>query len=67
MLAAFEPLLLQHHVDLTLTGHEHAYERVHPVRNGSVASTPGPDGVYRDPTAPVHLMIGSAGALQEER
>ena len=67
MLTAFEPLLLRYHVDLTLTGHEHGYERVHPVRNGSVVATPGVDGVYHNPPAPVHLMIGSAGALQEER
>lgn len=31
---AFEPLLVQHGVDLVLVGHEHCYERIHPVVNG---------------------------------
>jgi acid phosphatase len=74
MLAAFEPLLLKHRVDLTLTGHMHAYERIHPNVNGSVVAkpVPGPGGsagsvVYLRPSAPVHLMIGSAGAMQKEK
>ena len=69
---AFEPLLVQHSVDLVLVGHEHCYERIHPVINGTVTDKPSnvtsPDGndVYRSPTAPAHIVIGSAGALQEE-
>eukprot|EP00038_Savillea_parva_P028381 m.64710 g.64710 ORF g.64710 m.64710 type:complete len:590 (+) comp8242_c0_seq1:66-1835(+) len=66
MLTAIEPLLLAYGVDVTLTGHQHAYERVHPTVNGSVVSFPSPDGVYQAPTAPLHLMIGSSGAMQEE-
>jgi len=69
-LTALEPLLLQHRVDITLTGHLHAYERVHPCTNGTVVARPavGPTGElqYTSPTAPLHLVIGSAGAFQEE-
>eukprot|EP00981_Chlorochromonas_danica_P002541 scaffold487_cov178-Ochromonas_danica.AAC.29 len=35
-----EPLLLQYDVDLTITGHMHAYERIHPVENGQVTVFP---------------------------
>ena len=33
---AFEPFLLEHGVDLVLVGHEHCYERIHPVVNGNI-------------------------------
>lgn len=69
MLKALEPLLLAHGVDMTLTGHQHAYERVHPCVNGSVVTLPSMvNGVmqYVSPKAPVHLMIGCSGAMQEE-
>ena len=67
MLTAFEPHL--GHVDLVLTGHEHCYERVHPNRNGTVVSLPNnATGVptYENPTAPVQVVVGSAGAMQVE-
>ncbi|RYY77464.1 hypothetical protein EON63_18705 [archaeon] len=35
-----EALLLQYDVDLTLTGHMHAYERIHPVKAGEVTVNP---------------------------
>lgn len=69
MLTALEPLLLTHGVDITLTGHQHAYERVHPTVNGTVVQMPKMvDGVprYTAPTAPLHLMIGCSGAMQDE-
>eukprot|EP00041_Stephanoeca_diplocostata_P036636 m.1345107 g.1345107 ORF g.1345107 m.1345107 type:complete len:540 (+) comp24904_c0_seq8:227-1846(+) len=66
LLTAFEPLLLQYGVDLTLTGHQHAYERVHPNKNGTQIEYPDSAGVYHNPSAPVHLLVGAAGAMQEE-
>lgn len=65
-----EPVLLRHGVDLVITGHMHAYERTHPVANGSRVALPlrkhlGAD-VYVSPPAPVHLVVGTAGALQRE-
>jgi hypothetical protein len=70
-LRQLEGLLLENNVDLTVAGHQHAYERCHPARNGTVLSRPqrrwhGED-VYEAPDAPVHLMVGSAGAFQNER
>jgi len=54
---AFEPLLLQHQVDLCFWGHHHSYQRSCPVFNQScVATAPG---TY---SAPVHLVLGMAGA-----
>ena len=68
---ALEPLLLSHAVDLVVTGHEHAYERVHPNVAGNVTSTPSrlPNGelAYIRPRAPLHLMVGHGGAAQEEQ
>ena len=78
---ALEPLLIAAKVDVMMTGHEHGYERTHPARNGSVVSHPevapkqqarGAGGgavehVYRRPSAPLGVMVGSAGGLQEDR
>lgn len=61
-IAAFEPLLIRYGVDLTLAGHQHWYERVHPTINGSVVSRPSSSGIYRNPKAPVHLTVGTGGA-----
>ncbi len=42
-----------------------SYERVHPVVNGTVVQTPtGSPLTYTKPPAPVHVVIGSSGALQ---
>jgi hypothetical protein len=63
---AIEPLLLEFKVDLVIDGHVHAYERVHPVNNGTVVTWPqGADNVYTDPAAPLHITQGTGGAFQE--
>jgi hypothetical protein len=52
-------------VDLTITGHMHVYERVHPVNNGTVVQLPtGTPNVYTAPKAPLHVVVGTAGAMQ---
>lgn len=71
-----EPLLAQFKVDVVITGHMHVYERTHPVVNGTVTnlpsgSIPTPSGgpaadVYTNPSAPIHLTVGSAGAMQAD-
>jgi hypothetical protein len=53
----------RHRVDLVVTGHEHAYERVHPNVAGKDVMLPTNNTAtseleYRNPTAPVHLMVG---------
>ena len=55
---ALEPLFLRHGVDLVLAGHEHHYERSHPVREG-VREPPG--------CAPVHVITGGGGATRFAR
>ena len=46
-----------HHQDLVLWGHEHAYERVHPVINGTVVGR-----TTEAPKAPINLVLGMGGA-----
>jgi hypothetical protein len=63
-----EPLLLAHAVDLVVTGHLHGYERVHPNVAGNVTDLPtrvAGEDVYTRPAAPVHLMVGHGGAVQD--
>ena len=67
----FENLLIKYKVDLVLVGHEHCYERIHPVINGTVVSVPSkkdPEGndIYENPSAPAHIVVGTAGAMQAE-
>lgn len=67
-----EAILIQYDVDLTITGHMHGYERIHPVQNGIVTAYPtmnqdGIDVYYSTGKGPVHIMQGHAGAMQEEK
>jgi hypothetical protein len=52
---AYEPLLLQHSVDILFFGHVHAYERTKPVRDYQVDN---------GGCAPVHITIGDAGNIE---
>lgn len=69
--AALEPLIILHQVDLVMTGHQHMYERIHPVIDGKIVQLPSykieDEDVYKDPTAPPHIVVGCAGALQHEK
>jgi hypothetical protein len=66
----FEPLLLRWRVDLVVSGHLHAYERIHPNVAGRVVCTPfhapGGEPTYEQPSAPVYLVVGHGGAQQAE-
>jgi len=46
-------------VDMYICGHEHSYERLWPVYDGIVHN--GTLSPYTNPTAPVHIITGSAG------
>ena len=46
-------------VDIILEAHEHSYERLWPVFNGTVTAKN-----YMDPAAPVHLVSGTAGCKE---
>jgi len=52
-----EDLLLRYKVDLFLAGHYHSYERTCPVYQGICM------GNYTMPRAPVHVVLGMAGAF----
>jgi hypothetical protein len=53
--ALFGPIFDQHHVDLVVNGHDHNYERSHPMKNGAVAASAAEGTVY--------LVSGGAGAV----
>ena len=61
------PLFDQFHVDLVLCGHEHHYERSHPVRGTLPTETQTPipvdtgDGVIDSRRGTVHVVIGGGG------
>jgi hypothetical protein len=79
--AQLEDIMIEYDVDLTITGHMHAYERIHPVRKGEVTSMPTKEwmlnmdtkkpsrcDVYRsNGVGPVHVMQGFTGGFQAER
>jgi acid phosphatase type 7 len=43
---AWIPIFDKHHVDMVLQGHDHAYLRTYPMREGSAVSDPGRGTVY---------------------
>eukprot|EP01079_Euglenida_sp_SAG-EU17-18_P007426 gene7425-1328_t len=58
VMKAFESLFLRHRVDLVITGHLHAYERMRPVANFTV------HGTSSHPGAPVYVVNGAAGCCE---
>eukprot|EP00117_Sycon_ciliatum_P006498 scpid49464/ scgid4203/ Iron/zinc purple acid phosphatase-like protein len=54
--ASLEALFYEKGVDFIVEGHEHSYERLWPVFNGSV-----PQENYINPRAPIHFISGQAG------
>eukprot|EP01050_Picozoa_sp_SAG11_P018395 SAG11_NODE_2771_length_2990_cov_2.518506_2_plen_311_part_00 len=57
-----EPLMEQHSVDLYLCGHEHNYERLWPIVNGSFI----PGSSFVKPGKPVHIVTGAGGAYSKD-
>ena len=64
---AIEPLLAEFKVDFHLAGHVHVFERTHGLMNYTVTDLPDGAGNYRDLTSPLHLTIGTAGAIVNDR
>ncbi|EGZ11428.1 hypothetical protein PHYSODRAFT_338138 [Phytophthora sojae] len=66
---AFESLFLKYKVDVVVAGHRHYYERQLPIANSSAVM----DGVsndykvYDNPQAPVHILTGAAGNVENLR
>lgn len=59
---AWLPLFAQHSVDLVLQGHDHTYERMHPLRDEQVVATELP---ARTDAGTVYVVCGNGGAVQE--
>jgi acid phosphatase type 7 len=51
-----EQSIVNHHIDLHLSGHQHNYQRLYPLINGTLVSTN-----YTNPNAPVYVVNGAAG------
>jgi predicted phosphodiesterase len=60
-----EPLMAKYGVDVGVWGHMHVYERTHPVINNTADVVPG--NVVRNAKKPIHLVIGTAGALGSDK
>lgn len=54
---ALEPLLKKFGVDIIWTGHEHSYERMWPIFNGTVLNRG--NSAYSEPQGPIHIVTGS--------
>lgn len=59
--STYHPLYDKYGVDLDLCGHNHEYQRTHPLTNGGTAhdQTEAPD--YRDPTGTIFIVCGNGG------
>jgi len=62
--ADLETLFYKYGVDLIFEGHEHSYERLWPVFNGTVYNG-SLNAPYTDARAPIHLVSGSAGCDED--
>lgn len=58
-----EDLFYKYGVDIILGAHEHTYERLFPVYNRQVYNG-STDEPYKNPKAPIHLLVGSAGCQE---
>ncbi len=58
---ALESLLVEHRVDLVLTGHDHDYERTYPVN--ATKPTQTDTNAFVDAEAPIHLVVGTGGRI----
>ncbi|XP_045500015.1 acid phosphatase type 7 isoform X1 [Colias croceus] len=59
---SLEPLLKDYGVDVVVWAHEHSYERTWPLYDQKVYN--GTTHPYVNPSAPVHLVTGSAGCQE---
>jgi len=58
--AALAPVCDRYGVDLVLSGHDHVYERTHPMRADAVVGA-DPTGNYMDPAGTVYVVTGGGG------
>lgn len=64
-----ETLFYDAGVDLVIEAHEHSYERLWPVYNGTVTETYNQTTlpvVYDNPHAPTHIVAGAAGCNEDD-
>jgi hypothetical protein len=58
--ATVAPLCDAHHVDLVFTGHDHDYERSHPMKAG-LATDAGGGPAYVNPAGTIYVVSGGGG------
>jgi len=59
-----ESMFYKYGVDVEIWAHEHTYERLWPVYEGTVYNG-SMEHPYTNPTAPVHIITGSAGCKED--
>uniref|UniRef100_A0A7N0T7D1 Purple acid phosphatase n=1 Tax=Kalanchoe fedtschenkoi TaxID=63787 RepID=A0A7N0T7D1_KALFE len=64
MRVMYEPLLVQHRVDLVFAGHVHAYERSERISNVAYRVVSGDCKPAKDDDAPVYITIGDGGNIE---
>jgi len=57
-----EPLFIKYHVDVYLCGHQHMYERVYPVVNGTVKQK---GNEFKNPGATIHVNQATGGVFTD--
>ena len=57
-----EKLFVDHSVDVSFYGHIHSYNRMYPTKQNGTYVEDTNKQVYRNPKAPVHMMVGMSGA-----
>lgn len=57
----FAPILERHGVDIVFTGHDHDFQRSHPLRAGSVVDGSNPAS-YRNPDGVIYVVTGGGAA-----
>lgn len=55
------PLFDEHGVDLVVNGHNHCYERAHPIRDGRVVAELPIGGEWRSPGGTTYITAGGGG------
>lgn len=59
---ALEPLMAKYDVDVFLTGHEHNYERIWPIMNGTFVKSYDKTGGGPAQGKVAHVITGAGGA-----
>jgi hypothetical protein len=58
---AWEPIFDRHEVDVVVNGHNHCYERAHPLRGGAVVDEVAAGGTWQSASGTTYITAGGGG------